>query len=192
MGLHEECTFAGMIFQRVHSASSDPELYFDILFRETYPNTVAYLEKISNNKELARDIAQEAYLKVWQKLDLLPENEEEALRYILIISRNCFLDHLKVALKEKKQQEAYTSVYLNTVPLVLNHMEVKEQQQIVEHTINNHEETARRYYLLNREEGLTYKEIALQEGVSEKTVERYIGRVLRSLRTRLASLCFIW
>jgi RNA polymerase sigma-70 factor (ECF subfamily) len=181
-----------MRFLRVHSASPDPELYFDILFRETYPNTVAYLEKISNNKELARDIAQEAYLKVWQKLDMLPEDADEMLRYILIISRNCFLDHLKLALKEKKQQDAYAITYMSAVPAVLNHMEVKEQQQMIDHTINTHEETARRYYLLNREEGLTYKEIALQEGVSEKTVERYIGRVLRSLRSRLASGCFFW
>jgi len=192
LDLHGQCTFAVMKFQRVHSASSDPELYFDILFRETYPNTVAYLEKISNNKELARDIAQEAYLKVWQKLEIIPENAEEMLRYILIISRNCFLDHLKLALKEKKQHDAYASTYLNTVPAVLNHMEVKEQQQIIDHTINTQEEAARRYYLLNREEGLTYKEIALQEGVSEKTVERYIGRVLRSLRSRLASLSILW
>jgi RNA polymerase sigma-70 factor (ECF subfamily) len=179
-----------MRFQRVHSAPSDPEVYFEILFRETYPNTIAYLEKISHDKELARDIAQEAYMKVWQKLDLLPENADELLRYILIISRNCFLDHLKVTLKQKKQQDAYAITYPDVISAALNHVEVKEQQQIIDHTINNHEETARRYYLLNREEGLTYKEIALQEGVSEKTVERYIGRVLRSLRARLASLLF--
>jgi len=174
-----------------HSALSDPEMYFDRLFKDTYPNIVAYLEKISNNKELAQDLAQEAYLKVWQKLDLLPEGEEEKLRYILIISRNCFLDHLKTVLKEKKQQDAYATVYIET-SAVVNHMEVKEQQQIIDHTINTQEEAARRFYLLNREEGLTYKEIALQEGVSEKTVERYIGRVLRTLRTRLASFFFLW
>ena len=183
-----------MTFNSRHSKASDPEIYFDILFRETYPNTIAYLEKISNNKELSRDLAQEAYLKVWKKLDLLPENADEMLRYILIMSRNCFLDHLKLALKEKKQHDAYASVYLQTssMPAALSHIEVKEQQLIIDHTINTHEEAARRYYLLNREEGLTYKEIALQEGVSEKTVERYIGRILRSLRTRLASLYFLW
>lgn len=170
-------------------------MYFDRLFKETYPNTVAYLEKISNNKELSRDLAQEAYLKVWQKLDLLPETPEEKQRYILIIARNCFLDHLKLALKEKKQHDAYTVVYLGASQpqsAALNQMEVKEQQQIIDHIINTHEETARRYYLLNREEGFTYKEIALMEGVSEKTVERYIGRVLLSLRASLASIFFIW
>lgn len=175
----------------LHSASSDPEMYFDKLFKDTYPNTVAYLEKICNEKDLARDLAQDAYLKVWQKLDLLPEAQEEMLRYILIIARNCFLDHLKGVLKEKKQQDAYATVHLETSAAV-NHMEVKEQQQIIDHTINTQDESARRFYLLNREEGLTYKEIALQEGVSEKTVERYIGRVLRTLRTRLASFLFLW
>ncbi|GAA3934678.1 sigma-70 family RNA polymerase sigma factor [Chitinophaga oryziterrae] len=162
------------------------ELHFDRLFKETYPNTVMYLEKISNNKELARDLAQEAYLKVWQKLELLPESREEKLRYILIIARNCFLDHLKLVLKEKKQQDAYSIIQMETT--TPNHLEVKEQQQIIDYTINTHEEPARRFYLLNREEGLTYKEIALQEGVSEKTVERYIGRVLRSLRALMATI----
>jgi RNA polymerase sigma-70 factor (ECF subfamily) len=170
-----------MAFNNLHN-----EIYFDGLFKETYPNTIMYLEKISNNKELARDLAQEAFLKVWQKLALLPENREERLRYILIIARNCFLDHLKLALKEKKQQEAYSSIQLERI--TTNDLEVKEQQQIIDYTINTHEEPARRYYLLNREEGLTYKEIALQEGVSEKTVERYIGRVRRSLRALLATI----
>ncbi|SFD15104.1 RNA polymerase sigma-70 factor, ECF subfamily [Chitinophaga sp. CF118] len=180
-----------MRFNSVHSASSDPEVYFDGLFRETFPNVVAYLEKISNNKELARDLAQEAYLKVWQKLELLPKDEEEALRYILIMSRNCFLDHLKLALKQKKQYDAYASTYIE-ISSASNLIEIKEQQQIIDHTINTHKEAARRFYLLNREEGLTYKEIALQEGVSEKTVERYIGGILRSLRSRLASMIFFW
>lgn len=174
-----------------YNPSSDPEMYFDRLFKETYSNTIAYLEKISSDKDLARDLAQEAYLKVWQKLALLPDTEEETLRYILIIARNCFLDHLKGVLKEKKRQDAYAIVYTETSSAA-NYMEVKEQQQIIDHTINTQEESARRFYLLNREEGLTYKEIALQEGVSEKTVERYIGRVLRTLRTRLASFLFLW
>ena len=175
----------------MRSNLANSEMYFDSIFKDTYPNTIAYLEKISSNKELARDLAQEAYLKVWQKLSLLPENTDEVTRYILIIARNCFLDHLKTALRQKKQLDAYISVHLETSnnPVML---EVKEQHQLVESTINEQEEAVRRYYLLNRELGLTYKEIALQEGVSEKTVERYIGKVLRSLRTRLASFTFFW
>lgn len=167
------------------SASSDPEVFFDTLFKNTYPNTVAYLEKISNDKELARDLAQETYLKVWQKLSLLPE---DPLHYILIIARNCFLDHLRLALKQKKQQEAFTVVYPTTASSTP--IEVKEQQQIIDHTINTQKEAARRYYLLNREYGLSYKEIARQEGVSEKTVERYIGSILRALKSRLATMIF--
>jgi len=181
-----------MKFNSVHNASSDPQVFFDALFKDTYSNTLAYLEKISNNRELAEDLAQEAYLKVWQKLHLLPENDEEILRYILVISRNCFLDHLKSTIKQKKQQEAFTTVYVATTPAASAYIEVKEQQEIVDNTINEHKEAARRYYLLNREEGLTYKEIARLEGVSEKTVERYIGGVLRSLRSRLATMMFFW
>jgi RNA polymerase sigma factor (sigma-70 family) len=167
--------------ENVHTTS------FDRLFKETYPNTVMYLEKICNNKELARDLAQEAYLKVWQKLELLPGNKKETLHYILIIARNCFLDHLKLELKQKN---AYENLHIETAS-TNNPLEVKEQQEIINSTINTHEEPARRYYLLNREHGLTYKEIAQQEGVSEKTVERYIGRVLRSLKARLATIS-IW
>jgi RNA polymerase sigma factor (sigma-70 family) len=181
-----------MKFNSVHNASSTPEVFFDTLFKDTYPNTIAYLKKICENKELAEDLAQEAYLKVWQKLDLLPESDEEILRYILVISRNCFLDHLKSTARQKKQQEAFTTIYVATTPAASSHIEAKEQLEIVDITINEHKEAARRYYLLNREEGLTYKEIARQEGVSEKTVERYIGGVLRSLRSRLATMMFFW
>ncbi|WP_343669315.1 sigma-70 family RNA polymerase sigma factor [Chitinophaga sp.] len=178
----------------MHSNSKNTAAIFDKIFKETWSGTVAYLIKISNNKELAEDLAQEAYLKAWQKFHLLPVEESEIARYILVIARNCFLDHLKAALRERKQHDAYTVSFPESGHFspAMTVIEAKEQQQIVNHTINNHEETVRRYYLLNREYGLTYKEIALQEGVSEKTVERYIGRVLRSLRSRLASFFFIW
>lgn len=178
----------------MRSNTENTAAYFDRLFKETWSNTVAYLQKICNDKVLAEDLAQEAYLKAWQKIHLLPEQDEEIARYILVIARNCFLDHLKAALRERKQYDAYTVSFPDAGHFspAISGIEVKEQQQIVDHTINTHEETVRRYYLLNREYGLTYKEIALQEGVSEKTVERYIGRVLRSLRSRLATIFFIW
>lgn len=178
----------------MRSNSENTAAIFDRIFKATWSGTVAYLIKISNNKELAEDLGQEAYLKAWQKFHLLPEEETEIARYILVIARNCFLDHLKVALRERKRHDAYTLSFPDAGHFspAMSVMEAKEQQQIVNHTINNHEETVRRYYLLNREYGLTYKEIALREGVSEKTVERYIGRVLRSLRSRLATIFFIW
>ena len=177
----------------INTTNISPAVYFDRIFRETYSNTLAYLDKISNNKELAEDLAQEAYLKAWQKFSLLPKNEEEAARYILIIARNCFLDHLKATLRERKQQDAYsTTLEATHIAPAYSHIEAKEQQRIADHTISSHEASVRRIYLLNREYGLTYKQIALQEGISEKTVERYIGRVLRSLRARLATIFFIW
>jgi RNA polymerase sigma-70 factor (ECF subfamily) len=178
----------------MRSHSENTAANFDRLFKKTWSNTVAYLLKICSDKVLAEDLAQEAYLKAWQKSHLLPDHDDEVARYILIIARNCFLDHLKASLRERKRYNAYTVSFPDAghFSTAMSPMEAREQQQIVDHTINAHEEAVRRYYLLNREYGLTYKEIALQEGVSEKTVERYIGRVLRSLRSRLATIFFIW
>jgi RNA polymerase sigma factor (sigma-70 family) len=44
----------------------------------------------------------------------------------------------------------------------------------------------REIFLLNREDGLTYTQIAARYAISVKVVERHIVRALNHLRTRLA------
>ena len=64
-------------------------------------------------------------------------------------------------------------------------MEFSEGSDVVTMTINDLPERTREIFLLNRQEGLKYKEIAERLSISVKTVEANMGKALKALRVVL-------
>jgi RNA polymerase sigma-70 factor (ECF subfamily) len=66
-------------------------------------------------------------------------------------------------------------------------LEAAELQRALERALATLAPGAREVFLLSRQRGLTYGEIAQALGISVKTVETQMGRALRALRDRLRS-----
>ena len=60
-----------------------------------------------------------------------------------------------------------------------------EIQQIVESTLNKLPQKTRQIFILNRYQGLSYKDIAEQMDLSAKTIEFHISKALSQLRFSL-------
>jgi RNA polymerase sigma factor (sigma-70 family) len=176
--------------ETVQNAKTDWEKDFEEFFKTSYPRVLAYLNKLSGQSELAGDICQDVFAGLWEKKYPLPGAEEEKLYYLLSIARNAFFQHTRKSLREQKELSDLLLRQASTEAPV-SKLELSEQQGLLQETLEAAPEAKKKFFLLNREEGLTYKQIAQQEGVSEKTVERYIGHILKSLRTRLTTL-FFW
>ncbi|MBN9380839.1 MAG: sigma-70 family RNA polymerase sigma factor [Chitinophagaceae bacterium] len=177
----------------VPEVSPEAEFQYDAFYKMSYPRLLAYLVKVSGQVEIARDICQDIYLQLWEKRDTLPAREEEQLPYLFTMARNAFYQFTRKALQEQKKFTGYTQHDPASVQGPDHSFELKEQANIIQKVLDTAESDRKKYFLLNREEGLTYKQIAEREGVSEKTVERYIGSILKSLRTHFSSfLTFFW
>jgi len=59
----------------------------------------------------------------------------------------------------------------------------KEYTQLYHQAIRNLPEKQQLAYLLSREKGLTYDEIATEMKVEKSTVKEHIGRAIRSIKT---------
>jgi len=66
-------------------------------------------------------------------------------------------------------------------------LEADELARLVESAIARLPERCRMVFLLSRENGLSYAEIAGTLGISVKTVETQMGRALKFLRAELAA-----
>ena len=123
------------------------------------------------------DLKQEAFVKLWEDCEKVPI--EKAKSFLLTVAANLarnVLKHQKVVLKFQTTQppknqagaeEATTSSMLH---------------EIVQAGINTLSEKQREVLLLNRINGLTYKEIAQSLDISQKAVEKRMHHALINLR----------
>lgn len=79
---------------------------FNTLYKENYPKVYRLcLSYVSGNEEVADDLSQEVFVKIWQNLDNFREDSQIST-WVYRITVNTCLMHLR---KIKKMQEKYTA-----------------------------------------------------------------------------------
>lgn len=129
----------------------------------------------------AQDLVQELFVKVWGKIGSIKLGEEKT--YLYTIARNMVINraaHEKVVLKFQNRQ--VTQINKNTPHFQL---EVKEYKEKVEQAIACLSDGQREVFLMNRMDGLKYREIADLLGISQKAVEKRMGQALLKLKNYL-------
>lgn len=152
--------------------------YFDTYF-DPIRNYVFYK---CGDVNLASDIAQEVFLKLWEKRNRLDNRALKSLLYKmasdLVISHyrhsnvaSGFAQNINVTDEDELQPT--------------DHLMYKELKVKYASALTRMPEGQREAFLMHREEELKYHEIADRLSISVKTVEKRISAALQFLRTEL-------
>ena len=140
------------------------------LFRFAYYNT--------KDRQSAEDLVQEVFAKYWDKMDKIGKGKEKSYLYTSI--KNLWLnkvEHRKIVLRfETTHKES------KTVSSPHYQLEMKEFRIKLEKAIAKLSEGQREVFLMNRIEGLKYREIAARLEISQKAVEKRMSQALLQLR----------
>lgn len=162
------------------------EQAFELLFRKYFARLCAFSNKFLNDPEEAKEVVQEAFMKIWESSEDI-DPEESLKAYIFKITRNLSINKLRKRKIVSRYTEIYKIVYIDNYELSgLESLLGKELEENVAHSVNNMPEQCRKIYELNRIEGLKYREIAELLNISVKTVEAQMSKALRSLRADLS------
>jgi len=164
------------------------EYAFEITFLKYYAPMSKYIWKYLRSEDLAEEVVQEVFANLWNSREELdPRGHLRGLLYEM--ARNKALD----TIKHQKVVDSYiTETRKKRKGVQYNSMNYKDESNMTSFmddtkaAIADLPPKARQVYILNREEGLTYKEIANYLGISIKTVESQMSRVLRILRGKLS------
>ncbi len=174
-----------ILFERI--VNEDDQQAFGTLFNLMNRPLFALCIPIVHSRELAEEIICDVFCSLWRNRKHI--HVESSLKaYIFTSVRNKALDYLRKLKREKNIDLSHAS---NVAYEEENAEEKIENEQLassIQIAIHDLPPQCRQVFLLNREHGLKYREIAEKLNISKKTVETHMGRALKYLReTILAS-----
>jgi RNA polymerase sigma-70 factor, ECF subfamily len=139
--------------------------------------------RIIPDKEKAKDIVQDVFLKLWIKRTELMINVSLGAylkRSVVNTALNVLQQQRTVPLDESTSAEQFPSVRSPE-----EEKEFSELQMVADTAIRQLPDRTRLVFQLIRFEGCSYREVAAQLAISEKAVEKEMMKALRLLREAL-------
>ena len=169
-------------------------LQFDALFMEYKRRFTLFADSYIHDMQLAEDIVTDAFMAYWEAFRQSPPAEINAPAYILTIVKNkCIneLEHRKVHEKfvASSQTDAQWELRIQLASLRACDPEeifTAEMEELVRRSLRKLPPKAQKVFTMSRLEGRSHREIAVELGLSVKSVEYYMNIALRTLRADLA------
>jgi RNA polymerase sigma-70 factor (family 1) len=154
---------------------------FDQIFERWYDPIRNFIYYKTGDVFTAEDIAQDTFLKIWEKKHEIKEETVKAL--LFTIANNLFLNRLE----HKKIQFKFIDSYQP------NHkseaadfeLEMKQFDNQLQNALAELDEKKRTVFLMNRIDDFTYNQIAENLGLSVKAVEKRMEKALIFLRKKI-------
>ncbi|MFB6456243.1 RNA polymerase sigma factor [Chitinophaga sp. Hz27] len=169
----------------LHVAQGDEKAFTRLVVIHSGP-LYTFLCKHLDNKELAEEIVQDVFTQIWQTRETLAEIRNFRT-FLYVISRNRMLNELKKMTRERKQRQAWISQQPETSPEQDEQQVIEEQHSLVDNAISKLPPQQQKVWLLNRREGLTYKQIAGELNISRETVKTYLQLANQTIARFLAT-----
>ncbi len=151
--------------------------YID-LFNQLYSPIKNFIYYKTGDIELADDIAQDTFIKIWEKRNEIRNETVKSLLYTIAgnLCKNRF-EHQQVVFEFANNfQQTETSVSPEF------ELELKEFNDKLQNAIGKLNDKNRVVFLMNRIDGLTYKQIADNLGLSQKAIEKRMKNALDELK----------
>ena len=156
---------------------------FKKLFDLYFDRVRSYLFYRSGDTDLANDIAQETFLKIWEKQNQIHIHKTKGL--LFKIANDIYISHYR---KEKRYFEFFQHYNFNeTTQSPEETMAFEELKEKYNKALKSMPENQRTVFLLSRADQKKYREIAEITGISVKAVEKRMKYALKHLRKYLSN-----
>ena len=149
---------------------------YDLYF-ESIRNYIYYR---SGNKDLANDISQETFIKVWKKRTEINKEKIKALLYK--IAGDEFINYLR---KEKLKRQYVEDSLKFKIENNNDNQDEEIRKLKFENLLKKMSEKQRAVILMSKREGLTNKEISNYLEISLKAVEKRMTQAIKFLKENI-------
>jgi len=151
---------------------------FKALFEKYFDTIRNYIYYKCGDKEQATDIAQEAFMTIWEKQ--LIKNSKNAIGLLYKISNDIFINKYRRQQVELKFQKTISANQIDHSPE--DELQFIEMKKKYEKALSNLPEKQRVVFLMSRNDELKYSEIAERLKLSTKAVEKRMSKAIALLK----------
>jgi RNA polymerase sigma-70 factor (ECF subfamily) len=152
---------------------------FDVLYHKYATRLTIKLLQLVKSEEIAQDLLQEIFMKIWQMRRALKEEQSfPALLYTM--ASNLSLNSYRAAVREQnrlmtiKNSESYTHIEED--------IDFEETNKILNHALSTLTDRQREVYTLHKLEGKSYKEISELLQISHSAINQHIQLANKQIR----------
>lgn len=168
--------------------ASDSEAY-EVLFRAEYENIKYFIRHYVRDGAEAEDLAQETFASLWTTRDRI-DPERNLRSFLFTIARNKAINHLTSLRSRLTDPLEKASVNLSIESLdseaIVSRIDAMDMKRIIDLVYEKMPELTRRIFTMNRDENMTYEEIAASTGLTVKKVEYNMVKALKQFRNKLS------
>ena len=163
------------------------EYEFKQFFNNNFDSLRSYLFYRSGDKELSTDLAQDTFVRLWEKQ--VKDEGKKTVGLAYKIASDLFISNYRKSNVEANYIDSLEFKFSNNTPE--KEMEYNELKSKYEHSLANLGEKQRVVFLMSRMEGMKYSEIAEKLGISVKAVEKRMNVALSTFRAVLKILIYL-
>ncbi|MDL5513954.1 RNA polymerase sigma-70 factor [Arenibacter sp. M-2] len=170
-------------FTLLDNLKDGKEIAYRQLYNLYYNDLVIYCYNLIKDHDMAKDIVQQTFIKIWVKRESL-HIHSTLKSYLYRTAYNTFLKEYQ----RTKREEIAIIELKNTALLSLiedfDEVEglLQERIKFLEMAISELPSKNKEVFLLSKKMGYANKEIAAKLGISKKAVEHHISRAKKSIR----------
>lgn len=166
------------------STEGDEKAFAEIFHRYKF-KLYGFIYRLTQSQEMAEDIVQETFLRLWKNRDQL-DHIEHLSSYIFRMAQNQAITSFKrMAMETMIIRQLLTGEKEFAPSTPESELALKEMEALFRKAIDNLPPQQKKVYLLSREEGLKHEEIAERLQISRGTVKNHMIQLLRTLRSQL-------
>lgn len=164
--------------------ANDCEKSFKVLFDTFYPSLCIYAKRFVEDFEIREDIVQSVFVSIWENRRTIFINSS-VKSYLVSCVRNGCLNYLrrsKVFVDSENAEIGRTPLYADSCDSLYM---VSELTELLKEAIIKLPESYQKVFFMSRIDGRSNKEVAVELGISEKSVERYKIKISDYLKDEL-------
>jgi RNA polymerase sigma factor (sigma-70 family) len=169
--------------RQLREAPPDPldahaALELEMLYRDRRHDLTRFFARYRASPDDARDLTQEAFLRLSDSQVLRPGRIQHAEAYLRTIARNLLRNRAKAAVRHSDHAHVDIDDQSIAGASEIARLEARDSLNRLEAAMRAMKPKTRRIYMAHRLDGLSYAEIALEFGMSVSGVEKAISRAL--------------
>jgi len=178
------------IFTSQNHDEKQGDIGFEALFKEFYDRLVFFSFQFVNDKDQARDVVQDAFVKFWHQQETVLNNKIAIKNYLYSTVRNASLNHIR----HTKVVDGYVQLHNTTEPEeapIIDAIITAEVVAEIHLAIQSLPDSYRLVSELGYLEGKRNQEIADELDMSINTVKKQKQRALQLLRMKLVPELYV-